>query len=147
MVYETPIHIVAARRSPIGRFDGGLKKFTAPELAGRTAEVTVPEVLRPHISQVILGQILQAGAGMNTARQVGLKLGIPQATPAFTVNMVCGSGLKAVALGADAIAQGETGLVLAGGMESMSNAPHYAMDARFGKKLGEPRLRLSLIHI
>lgn len=141
MVYKTSIHIVAARRSSIGRFDGGLKKFTAPELAGRTAEVTVPEVLRPHISQVILGQILQAGAGMNTARQVGLKLGIPQATPAFTVNMVCGSGLKAVALGADAIAQGEAGLALTGGVESMSNAPHYAMDARLGKKLGESRLR------
>ncbi len=141
MVYEAPIHIVAACRSPIGRFDGGLKKFTAPELASHTAEATVPEALRPHIGQVILGQILQAGAGMNTARQVGLKLGIPQATPAFTVNMVCGSGLKAVALGADAIAQGETSLVLAGGVESMSNAPHYAMDARFRKKLGEPRLR------
>ena len=83
MVYETPIHIVAARRSPIGRFDGGLKKFTAPELASHTAEATVPEALRPHIGQVILGQILQAGSGMNTARQVGLK-----------------PGLKAVALGA-----------------------------------------------
>jgi len=145
MVYETPIHIVAARRSPIGRFDGGLKKFTAPELASHTAEATVPEALRPHIDQVILGQILQAGTGMNTARQVGLKLGIPQATPAFTVNMVCGSGLKAVALGADAIEQDEASLILAGGVESMSNAPHYAMDARFGKKLGEPRLRDAIL--
>ncbi len=145
MVYETPIHIVAARRSPIGRFEGGLKKITAPELASHTAKATVPEALRPHIGQVILGQILQAGAGMNTARQVGLKLGIPQAAPAFTVNMVCGSGLKAVALGADAIAQGEASLVLAGGVESMSNAPHYAMDARFGKKLGEPRLRDAIL--
>ena len=145
MVYETSIHIVAARRSPIGRFDGGLKKFTAPKLASHIAEATVPEALRPHIGQVILGQILQAGVGMNTARQVGLKLGIPQVTPAFTVNMVCGSGLKAVALGADAIAQGEAGLVLAGGVESMSNAPHYAMDALFGKKLGEPRLRDAIL--
>ena len=102
MIYETPIHIVAARRSPIGRFGGSLKNFTALELATRIAETTVPETLRSHIGQVILGQVLSAGCGMNTARQTGLALGILQASPAFTVNMVCGSGLKAVALGADA---------------------------------------------
>ncbi len=140
MVYETPIHIVAAHRSPIGRFDGGLKNFTATDLAGHIAKVTVPETLRPYIGQVILGQVLQAGCGMNTARQVGLKLGIPKTTPAFTVNMVCGSGLKSVTLGADAIAQGEANLVLTGGVESMSNAPHYSMDSRFGQKLGDSRL-------
>ena len=140
MVYETPIHIVAAHRSPIGRFDGGLKNFTATDLAGHIAKVTVPETLRPYIGQVILGQVLQAGCGMNTARQVGLKLGIPKTTPAFTVNMVCGSGLKSVVLGADAIAQGEANLVLTGGVESMSNAPHYSMDSRFGQKLGDSRL-------
>ncbi len=140
MIYETPIHIVSARRSPIGRFGGGLKKITAPDLATRTAEATVPEALRPHIGQVILGQVLPAGCGMNTARQTGLALGIPQSSPAFTVNMVCGSGLKSVALGADAISAGEANLILTGGVESMSNAPHYATDARFGKKLGNPKL-------
>ena len=140
MVYETPIYIVTARRSPIGRFGGGLKNFTAIDLAGHVAEATVQETLRPYIGQVILGQVLQAGCGMNTARQIGLKLGIPKTTPAFTVNMVCGSGLKSVALGTDAIAQGEANLVLTGGVESMSNAPHYSMDSRFGQKLGDSRL-------
>ena len=140
MIYKTPIHIVAARRSPIGRFGGGLKKITASELAARTAEATAPEALRPHIGQVILGQVLPAGCGMNTARQTGLALGVSQTSPAFTVNMVCGSGLKAVALGADAITAGEVNLVLAGGVESMSNVPHYATDARFGKKLGNVKL-------
>ena len=140
MIYETPIHIVAARRSPIGQFGGSLKNFTALELATRIAETTVPETLRSHIGQVILGQVLSAGCGMNTARQTGLALGILQASPAFTVNMVCGSGLKAVALGADAITAGESNLVLTGGVESMSNVPHYAKDARFGKKLGNTKL-------
>jgi len=140
MIYKTPIHIVAARRSPIGRFGGGLKKTTASELAARTAEATAPDALRPHIGQIILGQVLPAGCGMNTARQTGLALDAPQTSPAFTVNMVCGSGLKAVALAADAITAGEADLVLAGGVESMSNVPHYATDARFGKKLGNPKL-------
>ena len=97
----------------------------------------VGENLRAHIGQIILGQVLQAGSGMNVARQAGLKLGIPQTVPAFTVNMACGSSLKATALGAAAIASGESDLVLAGGVESMSRAPHYATDVRWGKKLGD----------
>jgi acetyl-CoA C-acetyltransferase len=99
--------------------------------------VVVPHELRAHIGQVILGQVLQAGSGMNVARQVGLKLGLPTHVPALTVNMACGSSLKAVALGADAIRSGENHLVLAGGVEVMSRAPHYCMDARWGKKLGD----------
>jgi acetyl-CoA C-acetyltransferase len=133
----TPVHIVDARRSPIGRFGGGLKDLAAVDLGCAVAEQIVPAGLRPHIDQVILGQVLQAGAGMNVARQVGLKLGLPEQVPAFTVNMACGSSLKAVALAADAIRAGETDLVLAGGVEVMSRAPHYVMDARFGRKLGD----------
>lgn len=133
----TPVHIVDARRSPIGRFGGGLKDLAAVDLACAVAEQVVPAGLRAHIDQVILGQVLQAGAGMNVARQVGLKLGLPEQVPAFTVNMACGSSLKAVALAADAIRSGEAGLVLAGGVEVMSRAPHYVMDARFGRKLGD----------
>ncbi|HYF37981.1 MAG TPA: thiolase family protein [Prosthecobacter sp.] len=132
----TPVHIVAARRSPIGRFGGGLKHLSPADLGATVAGVVVPGELRPHVQQVILGQVLQAGSGMNVARQVGLKLGLPQHVPAMTVNMACGSSLKAVALGADAIKNGED-LVLAGGVESMSRAPHYVTDARFGKKLGD----------
>lgn len=139
-----PVHLVAAKRSPIGRFGGGLKSLSAADLALAVAESVVPESLRAEIGQVILGQVLQAGCGMNVARQLGWKLGLPEATPAYTVNMACGSSLKAVALGADAIRLGENELILAGGVEVMSRAPHYAMDSRWGKKLGNITLQDSL---
>lgn len=132
-----PVHIIEARRSPIGRFGGGLKSITATDLGFAIADAVVPTAVREHIGQVILGQVLQAGSGMNVARQVGLKLDLPEHVPAYTVNMACGSSLQAVALGADAIRSGESDLVLAGGVEVMSRAPHYVMDARWGKKLGD----------
>jgi acetyl-CoA C-acetyltransferase len=132
-----PVHIIAAKRSPIGRFGGGLKSLGAADLASAVASAAVAESLCEHIGQVILGQVIQAGSGMNVARQVGLKLGIPQHVPAFTVNMACGSSLKAAALGATAISCGESDLVLTGGVESMSRAPHYVTDLRWGKKLGD----------
>ncbi len=131
------VHIVAAKRSPVGRFGGGLKSLAAADLACAVADAVVAENLRAHLGQIILGQVLQAGSGMNVARQVGLKLGMPQHVPAFTVNMACGSSLKAVALGASEIAAGESEIVLAGGVECMSRAPHYATDLRWGKKLGD----------
>lgn len=140
MIFAKPIHIVAARRSPIGRFGGGLKSLTAAELAARVAEDIIPAALKPQIEQVILGQVLQAGSGMNVARQTGLLLGLPHASPAFTVNMACASGLKSVALAASSISEGEASLVLAGGVETMSRAPHYALDLRFGRKLGDSNL-------
>ena len=136
-----PVYLIEAKRTPIGRFGGGLKALTAAELGHVLGEAMLPQELREHIQQVILGQVLQAGAGMNVARQIGLKLGLPQEVPAFTVNMACGSSLKAVALAADAIRSGENDLVLAGGVELMSRAPHYAMDLRFGKKLGDSSLQ------
>jgi len=136
MKFPQPIHLAAARRSPIGRFGGGLKSLTPADLALQIAEAIVPAELRSAVGQVILGQVLQAGTGMNVARQVGLRLGLPQTTPAFTVNMACASGLHAVALAASAIALGETDLILAGGVEVMSRAPHYLTDLRWGKKLG-----------
>ncbi|MCB1279438.1 thiolase family protein [Prosthecobacter sp.] len=136
-----PVYIIEAKRTPIGRFGGGLKALSPTELGHTLGEAMLPKELRPHIQQVILGQVLQAGAGMNVARQIGLKLGIPQDVPAFTVNMACGSSLKAVALAADAIRSGESDLILAGGVESMSRAPHYATDLRFGKKLGDSSLQ------
>jgi acetyl-CoA C-acetyltransferase len=136
-----PVYIIEAKRTPIGRFGGGLKALTAAELGHLLGDAMLAKELRPYIQQVILGQVLQAGAGMNVARQIGLKLSIPQEVPAFTVNMACGSSLKAVALAADAIRSGENDLVLAGGVEMMSRAPHYAMDLRFGKKLGDSSLQ------
>jgi len=136
-----PVYLIEAKRTPIGRFGGGLKALTAAELGHVLGEVMLPQELRVHIQQVILGQVLQAGTGMNVARQIGLKLGIPQEVPAFTVNMACGSSLKAVALASDAIRSGENDLVLAGGVEMMSRAPHYAMDLRWGKKLGDSSMQ------
>ena len=136
MKYQHPVYLVAARRSAIGRFGGGFKSLAPVDLILPVAEAVVPTALKPAIGQVILGQVLQAGSGMNVARQLGLRLGLPQSSPAFTVNMVCASGLKAIALAADSIAAGESALVLAGGVESMSRAPHYATDLRWGKKLG-----------
>ena len=140
MIFSSPLYLVDARRSPIGRFGGGLKALAPADLALPVAEAVVPAGLKTHVDQVILGQVLQAGAGMNVARQVGLRLGLPQHAPAFTVNMACASGLKAVALAASAIAGGEAALVLAGGVESMSRAPHYATDLRWGRKLGDASL-------
>jgi len=140
MKYSKPIYLAGGRRSPIGRLGGVLKSVTSTELALQVAEAVVPAELKPAIGQVILGQVLQAGSGMNVARQLGLKLGLPQTTPACTINMVCASGLKAVVLAADAVVSGESSLVLAGGVESMSRAPHYAMDLRSGKKLGAATL-------
>ena len=140
MKYTQPVYLVAARRSAIGRFGGGLKSLTPADLALPVAEAIVPASLKTAIDQVILGQVIQAASGMNVARQLGLRLGVPQVSPAFTVNMACASGLKAVALAADSIAAGEAALVLAGGVESMSRAPHYATDLRWGKKLGDSAL-------
>jgi len=136
-----PVYIIEAKRTPIGRFGGGLKALTAAELGHALGDAMLPSELRTHIQQVILGQVLQAGCGMNVARQIGLKLGLPQEVPAYTVNMACGSSLKAIALAADAIRNGENDLVLAGGVEMMSRAPHYAMDLRWGKKLGDSALQ------
>lgn len=140
MKYSQPIYLVEARRSAIGRFGGGLKSLAPVDLAMPVAEAVVPSVLKPAIDQIIVGQVLQAACGMNVARQIGLRLGLPHGSPAYTVNMVCASGLKAVALAADAVSAGEASLVLAGGVESMSRAPHYAADLRWGKKLGDSAL-------
>jgi acetyl-CoA C-acetyltransferase len=140
MKYPHPVYLAAARRSAIGRFGGGLKLLAPAKLALPVAQGVAPESLRPAIDQVILGQVLQAGSGMNVARQLGLTLGVPPAAPAFTVNMVCASGLKAIMLAADAVTTGEASLVLAGGVENMSRAPHYAYDQRWGRKLGAAEL-------
>lgn len=140
MRFDHPVHLLAARRSPIGRFGGGLRSLGAAELLVGVGRAVVPPGLLPLVGQVIVGQVLPAGSGMNVARQLGLKLGIPESAPACTVNMVCASGLKAIALAAEAVALGEASLVLAGGVESMSRAPHYAGDLREGRKFGEARL-------
>lgn len=130
--------IVSASRTPIGKFLGGLSGLTAPELGS----ITLKETLRRAgldaslIEEVIMGQVIQAGSGQNPARQAALKAGLPSSVGALTINKVCGSGLKAVMLAAQSIRAGDQHAVLAGGQESMSNAPHLLMGARQGYRLG-----------
>lgn len=136
MLLPQPVYVTAARRSAIGRFGGSLKDHSPLDLAVPVARSVVPERIEAAIDQVILGQVLTAGSGMNLARQLGLAIGAPHSSPAFTVSMVCASGMKAIMLAADAVASGESSLILAGGVESMSRAPHYVPDLRWGRKLG-----------
>jgi acetyl-CoA C-acetyltransferase len=131
------VHIVAAKRSPIGRFGGGLKEVSAAELATQVAAAVLPGAARALVGEVILGQVIQAGSGMNVARQVALRLGLPHSVPAYTVNMACGSSLKAVALGAASLRHRDSSVVLAGGVENMSAAPHLLPHLRWGLKLGD----------
>ena len=135
---RTPV-IVSAARTPIGRFLGGLSSLSAPELGGiaireavRRAGVSVDD-----IQEVIMGNVLQGGVGQAPARQAALKAGIPATVSAVTINKVCGSGLKAVMLASQAIKAGDLEVAVAGGQESMSNAPHYVYGMRNGVKLGD----------
>ncbi len=133
----TDVAIVAAARTPVGSFNGSFANVPAHEL-GRTA---IKEVLKraqldgKDVSEVILGQILTAGQGQNPARQASINAGIPVEVPAWGVNQLCGSGLRAVALGHQAVANGDSTIVIAGGQESMSMAPHAAY-LRAGQKMG-----------
>jgi len=145
MKFSSPVYIIAARRSPIGRLGGALSTLSAVELATQVARETL--AVLPDISfvrSVIFGHVLQAGCGMNLARQVALNCKLPQSTPAFTTNMVCGSGLQAISLAAREIVLGEAEFALAGGAESMSNAPHL-LAMRNGKKFGDAHLTDSIL--
>ena len=130
--------IVSACRTPVGKFLGSLKGFQATELGAIAVKEAVRRAdLRPEqVDEVILGNVLSAGLGQNPARQVALKGGLPVTVPALTVNKVCGSGLKAVSLAAQAIRAGDNQIVIAGGMESMSNAPYLLKGGREGLRLG-----------
>jgi acetyl-CoA C-acetyltransferase len=130
--------IVAACRTAIGTFGGALKDFSAVQLGTIVIQEALKRAsVRPEaVGEVIMGNVLQAGLGENPARQCSLNAGVPVEVPAFTVNKVCGSGLKAVALGAQAIAAGDADVVVAGGMESMSNAPYLVRHARWGLRMG-----------
>ncbi|WP_169981036.1 thiolase family protein [Tautonia rosea] len=137
--------IVAARRTPQGRFLGGLKRLSPVDLACAAARPIVDQVDESLIDHVIIGNVLGAGHGMNVARQVGIRLGLPPEVPAFTVNMMCGSGLQAVRLAAQVIRSGEARAVLCGGTESMSGAPYLLPRARQGLKLGDTPLVDSIL--
>ena len=132
--------IVAARRTPQGRFMGKLSRLTAVDLAVAAGEACLPGFDPGDIDEVVLGNVLTAGQGMNPARQAGVRLGLPIDRPAFTVNTMCASGMQAVMLAAQAIVAGQSRAVLCGGTESMSNAPYLLERARRGYKLGDGRL-------
>ena len=141
------IVIVAATRTAVGKFGGSLAKTPAPELGA----AVIAELLKraklsgDQVNEVILGQVLTAGSGQNPARQAVIKAGLPQAVPALTINAVCGSGLKAVMLAAQAIRDGDSEIVIAGGQESMSLAPHVLPNSREGQRMGDWRLVDSMI--
>jgi acetyl-CoA C-acetyltransferase len=138
----TDIVIVAATRTAIGKFGGALAKIPAPELgAAVIRELLARAKLQPdQISEVILGQVLAAGSGQNPARQSLIKAGLPAAIPAMTINKVCGSGLKAVMLAAQAVRCGDADIVIAGGQENMSASPHVLPGSRDGFRMGDAKL-------
>src|SRR5690348_13029895 len=144
---ETPV-ILCAVRTPIGRFQGGLSSLSAVDLGARAvAEAIRRAGLEPkQIDEAILGNVVQAGLGQNPARQAALKGGCDPRVAAMTINKVCGSGLKAVALASQAVQTGESELLVAGGMESMSNCPYLLPGARTGYRLGDGKLVDSMIH-
>jgi len=145
----TPV-ICSVARTPIGRFMGAFSSLSAVDLGVVAVSGVLERAgLDPQsglVDEVIMGQVLQAGAGQNPARQVALGAGLPVSTPALTVNKVCGSSLKAVMLAATAIRAGEHRCIVAGGMESMTNAPQLLMGQRRGAKMGNSTLVDSMIH-
>ena len=141
------IVIAGALRTAIGKFGGALAKTPAPELGATViAALLARYKLRPEqISEVILGQVLTAGSGQNPARQSSIKAGLPAEIPAMTINKVCGSGLKAVMLAAQAMRCGDADIVIAGGQENMSAAPHVLPGSRDGFRMGDAKLIDSMI--
>jgi len=141
------IVIVAAARTAVGKFGGSLAKVAAPELGAAVIKGLLQRTgLAPEqVGEVILGQVLAAGSGQNPARQAMLKAGLAKETPAMTINAVCGSGLKAVMLAAQAIATGDSEIVIAGGQENMSASPHLLPASRDGQRMGDWKLVDSMI--
>src|ERR1700691_1030692 len=147
MIMERPV-ILSAVRTPIGKFMGGLAPLAATELGAKVvAEVVRRAGIEPNqVDEAILGNVVQAGLGQNPARQAALRGGLDPRVAAMTINKVCGSGLKAVGLAAQAVALGDAEIVVAGGMESMSNAPYLLKGARSGFRLVNEEMIDSIIN-
>ena len=141
------IVIVAATRTAVGKFGGSLAKVAAPELGATVIKNLLERtgVGADHIGEVIMGQVLAAGSGQNPARQSLMKSGVAKETPALTINAVCGSGLKAVMLAAQAVAWGDSEIVIAGGQENMSASPHVLLGSRDGQRMGNWNMVDSMI--
>src|SRR6187200_3329410 len=139
--------IISAARTPVGKFLGSLKTFSAPALGAIVVREVVKRAgVKPEdVDEVVMGCVIQAGLGQNPARQAALRGGLPSTVAAVTVNKVCGSGLKAVMMAAQGVQLGDSEIVVAGGMESMSNAPYLIPKAREGYRLGNGELVDSMI--
>jgi acetyl-CoA C-acetyltransferase len=140
--------ILSAVRTPIGKFQGGLASLSAPQLGAKVAAEAVRRagVDPKSVDEIIMGNVVQAGLGQNPARQAGLGAGFDVRVAAMTINKVCGSGLKAVALAAQSVILGEAEIVVAGGMESMSNCPYLLPGARTGYRIGNAEIIDSMVH-
>jgi len=140
--------IVSATRTPLGAFSGSLTGLGATQLGGLVIEEAVrrAKIDKTEVDEVIMGQVLPCGYGQNPARQASIKAGLPFETQCFTINKVCGSGLKAVMLAAQGVQLGDADIVIAGGMESMTNAPYYLEKARFGYRMGNGELIDHMLH-
>ncbi len=139
--------IVSAIRTPVGSFNGSLKSISATELGAAVIKGAIEKagLSIDQVEEVIMGNVLQAGLGQNPARQAAIKAGVPVSTPAMTINKVCGSGLKTVHLGAQSIMLGDQDIVVAGGMENMSQAPYLLNGAREGLRMGDQKMVDSMI--
>ena len=142
------VAIVSAKRTAIGSFGGSLKDISAAKIGGELVKQALESInLNPNlVDEIIFGNVLQTGLGQNVARQIAVNAGIPKEKSAFVVNKVCGSGLKSVVLGAQSILLGDNDVVVCGGVENMSAAPHYTKNARFGQKLGSFELEDTIIN-
>ena len=142
------VYILSAARTPIGKFGGALSTVPATDLGATAIRAAVERsgVAPGRIDEAIMGQVLQAGAGQAPARQAALKAGLPEGVSATTINKVCGSGLKAVMMGAAAIRAGDAEVIVAGGMESMNMAPYLLPQARTGYRLGDGTVVDSTVH-
>ena len=142
------VAIVSAKRTAIGSFGGSLKDISATKIGGELVRRALEDInLNPNlVDEIIFGNVLQTGLGQNVARQIAVNAGIPKEKSAFVVNKVCGSGLKSVVLGVQSILLGDNDVVVCGGVENMSAAPHYTKNARFGQKLGSFELEDTIIN-
>jgi acetyl-CoA C-acetyltransferase len=140
--------IVSAVRTPVGSFGGQFKDIAATKLGAHAVHVALEraDIAGEEVDEVVLGCVLQAGLGQNPARQAAIGAGIPNEVPATTINMVCGSGLKAVAIASQMIRAGDVDIVVAGGMENMTRAPYLIPAGRFGARMGDAQLIDSMVH-
>src|SRR5450755_3509010 len=140
--------IVSAVRTPVGSFGGQFKDVAATDLGAQAVRAVLEraEIAGGKVDEVVLGCVLQAGLGQNAARQAAIGAGIPKEVPATTINMVCGSGLKAVAITSQMIRAGDVDVVVAGGMENMTRAPYLLPSGRFGARMGDAQLIDSMVH-